>query len=121
MTDTPKCVLEAQAEIDRKDADIMKWVKIAGENQKSANLCAKEIDYLNKIIVGCNDLLNEKNAVIHRYREALEYALETVKYVKKYVDQRGLSAEDDCVETIKMIEEALTEPPSPPVPQKDGE
>ncbi len=66
----------------------------------NAELCVALDDSREKLAAE-----QEKNK---RLRGALENCRETIQYVKQYVEKRGLSAEDDCNESLEKIEQALS-------------
>ena len=59
----------------------------------------------------CNQLqaeLDEQAKRIDVLEGALENCKETIAYVKTYVENSGLSAADDCDESLEIIKQALT-------------
>lgn len=59
------------------------------------------------IIEGYVDLTELLQAENKKLKEVLEDCKETISYVKQYVSDIGLSAEDDCNRSLKLIDQAL--------------
>jgi len=92
--------LASQEELIERVKELEDWNKTYKESLALANQTIAELQIDAR---RCSDLIDE-NII---YRKALETAKETIEYVKQYVENRGLSAEDDCDEALEEIEQSL--------------
>lgn len=83
-------------------AELLSQLK-RGREFESRYKAAREL--LDKAING----EREAEKLVEKTISVLQDAKETIEYVKLYVEKRGLSAEDDCNNSLKLIDDLLTE------------